>query len=390
MSDINNKSKESYLELIKSLNESAQVKETSQSSSSAPADGSVTLNNILITARENQATDIHLSPNTPLTLRKNGRLVPLTKYVFDAKQVERMISHDLPANIIESFRATGDAEYVHEIRGHGRFRTTLMFQRHGWELTARVIAQNIPTFESTGMPLSCAKLTKWAQGMILVSGPAGCGKTTTLAVLIEMINQSRPDHIVTIEEPIEIVYAAKKCQVTQREIGIHTESQHHALRAALREDPDIIVVSELRDLESIQLAVSAAETGHLVLGTMNTVNAVQTISLLIDSYPAEEQSIMRNMISESLRGIICQQLIPKKDGSGVVAAYEVLVVTPSVSNRIRKGEFGQITNDIALGKTFGMTLMENSLATLVHNDTISLEDAKDHAPNIVTFQQLMN
>ena len=172
------------------------------------------------------------------------------------------------------------------------------------------------------MTAACANLTKWAQGMVLITGPAGCGKTTTLASLIEMINVNRHDHIITIEEPIEIVYEPKHCQITQREINTHTLSQANALRAALREDPDILIVSELRDLTSIQLAVTAAETGHLVFGTMNTTNAAQTISSVIDSFPAEEQGIVRNMISESLRGVISQQLIPKKDGTGMVPAYE--------------------------------------------------------------------
>ncbi len=186
--------------------------------------------------------------------------------------------------------------------------------------------------------------------MVLITGPAGCGKTTTLAALVDLINQTRHDHIITIEEPIEIVYEPKQCQITQREINTHTLSQANALRAALREDPDILVVSELRDLNTIQLAVSAAETGHLVFGTMNTVNAVQTISSIIDSFPAEEQSIIRNMISESLRGVICQQLIPKKDGTGMVPAYEVLIVNPPVANLIRSNKITQINNAITTGK----------------------------------------
>ena len=277
-----------------------------------------------------------------------------------------LIRTALPKNILDRFEKTGDAEYVHTINGHGRFRMALMKQRNGWDLTARLIPMEIPKFENTGMPAACANLTKWAQGMVLITGPAGCGKTTTLAVLIEMINQNRHDHIISIEEPIEIVYEPKQCQITQREIDTHTLSQNNALRAALREDPDILVVSELRDLNTIQLAVTAAETGHLVFGTMNTVNASQTISRIIDSFPAEEQSIIRNMISESLRGVICQQLIPKKDGTGMVPAYEVLIVNPSVANLIRADKITQINNAIATGKSSGMILMDNSLENLAN------------------------
>jgi twitching motility protein PilT len=263
----------------------------------------------------------------------------------------------------------------------------IMKQRNGWDLTARLIPLEIPKFENTGMPASCAALTKWAQGMVLITGPAGCGKTTTLAVLIEMINQTRHDHILSIEKPIEIVYEPSQCQITQREIDIHSLSQSSALRAALREDPDILVVSELRDLDSIQLAVTAAETGHLVFGTMNTVDAAQTISSVIDSFPAEEQSIIRNMISESLRGVICQQLIPKKDGTGMVPAYEVLIVTSSVANLIRTSKISQINNAITTSRAIGMVLMDNSLMDLANKNLISTKEACDRATNPATMLQ---
>ena len=253
----------------------------------------------------------------PIIFRQYSHLVKITTESLNAEQVSRLITDALPKKFLERFDQTGDGEYVHTISGYGRFRMSLLKQREGWDLTARLIPMEIPKFENTGMPASCANLTKWAQGMVLITGPAGCGKTTTLAVLIELLNQTRHNHIVTIEEPIEIAYEPKLCQITQREINIHSLSQTNALRAALREDPDILVVSELRDLNTIQLAVTAAETGHLVFGTMNTMNASQTVSTIIDSFPAEEQSIIRNMISESLRGVICQQLIPKKDGTGM-------------------------------------------------------------------------
>jgi len=350
---------------------------------------SSSLNEILIFARQENASDVHLGALKPIVFRKLGSLKSITTETLSADQISRLINAVLPKDVHDSFEQTGDTEYVYTINGFGRFRMAIIKQRNGWDLTARLIPMEIPKFENTGMPNSCANLTKWSQGMILISGPAGCGKTTTLAVLVEMINQNRHDHIVTIEEPIEIVYEPKLCQITQREINTHTLNQGNALRAALREDPDILVVSELRDLSSIQLAVTAAETGHLVLGTMNTVDAAQTISRVIDSFPAEEQSIVRNMISESLRGVICQQLVPKKDGSGVIAAYEVLVVTSSVANLIRSNKIAQINNAMVTGKSYGMALMDNSLENLANKQIISKKEACDRASNPAAMAQLI-
>ena len=348
------------------------------------------LDEILIFARHEKASDVHIGAQKPIIIRQFGQLKNITTEPLNANQVTLLLTTALPKDILEIFEQTGDAQYVHTITGYGRFRMTIIKQRNGWDLTARLIPTEIPKFESTEMPVSCANLTKWAQGMVLITGPAGCGKTTTLAALVEMINQNRHEHIISIEEPIEIVYEPKQCQITQREINTHTLSQANALRAALREDPDILVVSELRDLNSIQLAVSAAETGHLVFGTMNTIDAAQTISCIIDSFPAEEQPIVRNMISESLRGVICQQLIPKKDGNGMIPAYEVLIVTSSVSNLIRTNKIAQINNAITTSKAMGMVLMDNFLEALAVNDLISTQDACDRATNPTNMLQIIN
>ena len=346
------------------------------------------LDEILIFARQEKASDVHLSTDKPISLRQFSKLKNITSDSLSAKQTYSLVVSALSPEILKRFETSGDTEYIYTIAGHGRFRMALMKQHDGWDLTARLIPMEIPKFENTNIPPACAKLTKWSQGLVLISGPAGCGKTTTLAVLIEMINQNRSDHIITIEKPIEIIYEPKQCQITQREVNTHTLSQDNALRAALREDPDILVVSELRDLQAVQLAISAAETGHLVFGTMNTVNATQTISRVIDSFPSEEQPIIRKMISESLRGVICQQLIPKKDGSGLVAAYEILIVNPSIANLIREGRINQINNAIATGKTFGMTLMDTSLQHLIADGTVSKEEASQHATNPSMMMQL--
>jgi twitching motility protein PilT len=339
------------------------------------------LNEILIFARQEKSSDVHLGAGKPVIFKQFGRLKIVTPEILSAEQVNNLIAATLPKNILDIIEESGDAEYVHTINGHGRFRMAVMKQREGLDLTARLIPMEIPKFENSGMPASCANLTKWAQGMVLITGPAGCGKTTTLATLVDLINQNRHDHIITIEEPIEIAYEPKQCQITQREINTHTLSQSNALRAALREDPDILVVSELRDLSTIQLAVSAAETGHLVFGTMNTINAAQTVSSVIDSFPAEEQSIMRNMISESLRGVICQQLIPKKDGTGMIPAYEVLIVTPPVASLIRSNKIPQINNAITTSRAIGMVLMDNSLEELAKKNLISKKEACERASN---------
>jgi len=345
------------------------------------------LDEIFAYARHSKASDIHMTAERPIILRQYGKMVNVTNEKLSATQIHMLLKNGVPTHIMAEFEATGDLEYVHTIQGYGRFRITLIKQRNGFDLTARVIPMEIPQFAATGMLASCANLTQWAQGLVLIAGPTGCGKTTTLAVLIEMINQSRHEHIITIENPIEIVYEPKQCQITQREINTHTLTQDNALRAALREDPDILVVSELRDLSTIQLAISAAETGHLVLATMNTVNAAQTISRLVDSFPAEEQTVIRKMISESLRGVICQQLIPKKDGSGVVPAYEVLVTTQSVANLIREEKVAQIQNVISTGKSFGMVLMDTSLEALLATDTITIDEARERATNPNNLQK---
>ncbi|MCA9407239.1 MAG: PilT/PilU family type 4a pilus ATPase [Candidatus Omnitrophica bacterium] len=348
------------------------------------------LDEILTFARKIKATDIHLCVNNPIILRMFGALKIASKEKLTAENTKRLIESCLTTEQLTEFLDYGDLQFVYIIEGAGRFRMTLMKQRFGWDLTVRLIPMTIASFEESKMPAACKELTKWAQGLVLVTGPIGCGKTSTLSTLVQMVNQSRLDHIITIENPIEIPFRPDKCQITQREVNTHTLSQANALRAALREDPDILVISELRDLESIQLAVSAAETGHLVFGTMNTNDAAQTISTLINSFPPDERAIVTNMISESLRGVISQQLVPKKDGSGVVAAYEVLIVTPAIANIMRKGQMQQINNAMTTGKSQGMTLLDESLEALVKSNIISAEEALVRAINPATIQQYMN
>lgn len=345
------------------------------------------LQDILLFTRKHKASDVHLSPGSPIILRRFGKLKPVTKDALTAEAIRTILNKGLPSEQMEIFKATGDVEFAHTLPGGGRYRVALVKQRFGWELTARVIPQKIHSFSESGLPEKCAELTRWATGMVLITGPMGCGKTTTLTTLVDMINRERKDHIITIEQPVEVIYQPSGCQITQREINRHTLSQGAALRGALRQDPDIIIISELRDVESISLAVSAAETGHLVLATMNTANAQRTINRLIDAFPPDEQDVVRNMISETLRGVISQQLVPLKDGTGVVPAYEVLLVTKAISNLIRKNNLHQLPSAMVTGRGNGMVLLDDSLKNLLQQGVIDGEEAFYRASDQRQFKQ---
>ncbi|MBD3420234.1 MAG: PilT/PilU family type 4a pilus ATPase [Chitinivibrionales bacterium] len=343
---------------------------------------------ILAFARACHASDIHLSVDKPIMIRHAGVLKQACKEMLTAKMLQAGVEDALPIDVMERLNAAGDLEAVYALPECGRFRITFMKQRHGIDVTVRVVPLKAFTFEQLGLPESCRTLTKWAQGMVLVTGPAGCGKSTTLVTLVEMINQSRNEHIIAIENPIEYVYTPACCRITQRQVGMHTGNQAAALRAALRQDPDIIVISELRDLESIRLAVSAAETGHLVFSTMNTTNASRTILRLIDSFPPGEQEIVRNMVSESLRGVVSQQLIPRADGSGVVPAFETLIVTTAISNMIRKNEMHQLANNMIMGRSSGMVILDDALRILVTRGIIKPQEACKRATMPKQFESM--
>lgn len=344
-----------------------------------------TLNQIFLYARSVNATDIHITCDTPITFRIAGNLTTVSAQPFSASDVERVIRQALRSDQLFELEESGDLEFVYTIQGAGRFRSTALKYRKGLSLTARLIPMKFRSVTDIGLPESCLDLTKWAQGMILVTGPAGCGKSTTLSSLIEYINETRNEHIITIENPIENIYPKAKSQVVQREVGLHTLSQNNALRGALRQDPDILVISELRDLESIQLAVSAAETGHLVFGTMNTTDAIRTIDRLIGSFPSDEQPIIRSMVSESLRGVISQRLLPSVDGKSVIPAFEVLKVTSPVSNMIRKNETHQLKSTMITGRKDGMVVFDDSLEELVKAGKITKETAQLYTDDKTRF-----
>ncbi|MBW8888924.1 MAG: PilT/PilU family type 4a pilus ATPase [Fibrobacteres bacterium] len=344
---------------------------------------------LLAYARQQHAADLHLSAGNPIMLRRYGALQAVSAEPLSQTSIRGWVESALGGEQFLAFEDKGDLEFIYTLPHHGRYRVTLLKQRRGWDVTARVIPDRIRSMEEAGLPESCRELTKWAQGLVLVTGPVGCGKTSTLATLVDIVNSERHDHIITIEEPIEIIYPPSNCRITQRQIGPHTLSHDAALRAALREDPDIIVISELRDLDTIRVAVSAAETGHLVFGTMNTTNATRTLNRLIDSFPPEEQGIVRNMISESLRGVISQQLLPRTDGEGMLPAFEVLTVTTAVANMIRKDEVHQLGTAMLTGKTAGMILLDDSLRYLVDRGLVNPAEAMCRATNPKDFEKYL-
>lgn len=332
-------------------------------------------NAMLREAVDRGSSDIHVHAGSPLMFRVNGQLAPGREGVVDSAQSELFAMSPLNAEQRDIFAQRGELDFCYSLDGVGRFRANVYRQQRGVDAVLRYIPPEAPSLDELGLPLSLAKFTNFHQGMVLVTGPAGCGKSSTLAALVDLINEERREHILTIEDPIEYLHPSKRCLVNQRSVHSHTESFARALRAALREDPDVIVVGELRDLETISLALSAAETGHLVLATLHTNNAIRTLNRIIGAFPADQQGQVRMMISESLRVVISQRLIPRADGQGRVAAIENLVVNRAVGNLIRENKTFQIHSILQTGASQGMVLLDHSIKALLDAGTISREDA---------------
>jgi twitching motility protein PilT len=344
-----------------------------------------TLQQILTKAVEAKASDVHIHGGAPLQMRVNGQLRELRTGVLDVAQVEAMLKDGLTPEQRAQFESGWDLDVAIALPGVGRFRASFYKQQRGWDAVFRAIPPSPPTLEALGLPAGLSKLTDFHQGLVLVTGPAGCGKSSTLAALVSMLNASRQDHIITVEDPIEYVHVPQGCVVNQRQANSHTKSFANALRAALREDPDIIVIGELRDLETIQLAISAAETGHLVMGTLHTNNAIRTINRILDVFPPKQQSQIRAMVSESLRAIVSQRLVLSADGSRRLPALEVLYVKPSVSNLIREEKTFQIRSIMQTGRSEGMCLLDDSLSDLVKSGQVSKAEARRHAEDPKRF-----
>ena len=341
---------------------------------------------LLATVREMGASDLHLSVGEPPLLRVGGKLERLKLSALTQEQVRKGVLSTLNARQKEILKATGEVDYCYAIPEVGRYRANAFEQRLGLCATFRVIPNIPPTFADLRIPGRLTELLDYHQGIIVISGPAGSGKSTTLAAIINLINETKPEHILTIEDPVEFVHPVKNSLVNQREIGGHTDSFARALRGALRQDPDVIVVGELRDAEVTRMALSAAETGHLVIATMHTTSAVQTIDRLVTSFPPEEQQQVRMGLSESLKYVISQQLIPRKDGQGRLAIFEVLKGTPSIANLIRDNKTFQIQSMMQIGSHVGMQTVDMALVELYEANLITAETAWTKAQKQETFE----
>lgn len=337
------------------------------------------LHKILSKAVWSKASDIHVPSGAPIQVRRNGRLERLDERASPPKEVGEMLLEILTEEQRKRFLETNDLDFSYEVKGVGRFRANVCRQHRGIDGSFRVIAEVIPSPEALGLPVNVPLLTKHHQGLVLVTGPAGQGKTTTIATLVDLINSEKPLHIITVEDPIEFVHPIKCAVVNQREVGKHTLSFANALRAALREDPDVIVVGEMRDLETIALAITAAETGHLVFGTLMTTNAAQTVDRILDSFPAGQQAQIRTMLSESLKGIVSQQLVPAADGEGRVLACELLLCNLAVANMIRERKTFQLNSVMQTSRNVGMQRMDDALFDLSQAGRITPETAMMYA-----------
>jgi len=325
---------------------------------------------------EQRASDLHLSTGMPPLMRKDGDIQPLQPDAapLSAPEVSVLLREIMPeANRVE-FDNRRDTDFAHEIEGVARFRANVFADRNGMGGVFRVIPSTILSAETLQLSPHILQLCHLTKGLVLVTGPTGSGKSTTLCALIDYINRHRREHIITIEDPIEFVHPNKQCLVNQREVRTHTDSFKTALRAALREDPDILLVGELRDLETIAIAIETAETGHLVFGTLHTTTAASTVDRVVDQFPADRQAQIRVMLSESLKGVIAQTLC-RKTGGGRVAALEVLLVNAAISNLIREGKTFQLPSMMQVGKANGMVMLNDALFVLVKAKTITREEA---------------
>ncbi|MCU1246323.1 MAG: twitching motility protein [Acidobacteria bacterium] len=334
------------------------------------------------------ASDFHLTVGRPPMLRTSGAMEPIRYRVVSEGDFVDMLRPVTPARIWEEWTLTGDSDYSYEIPGVARYRVNLFRQQRGAGAVFRVIPTKIMTLEQLGLPDQLRRVAAMRSGLVLVTGPTGSGKSTTLAAIIDLINETRSLHIITIEDPIEFVHPNKKCLIHQREIGNHATSFAEALKAAGREDPDLILVGEMRDLETIQMALSAAEKGTLVFGTLHTNNAAKTMDRIISVFPAAEQEGIRNVLGETIRAVVAQQLMPKV-GGGRVAALEILFASPAIGNMIREGKTPQITSAIQTGVKDGMIDMDGSIRRLFNEGKVTARAAYDKAIDKESFKDAL-
>ena len=330
------------------------------------------LKELLVNTIDMGASDLHLTVGVPPTVRKNGKLVQIGKENLLPNDIEKFAKEILESKY-DDYLEIGEYDISYSLTGVGRFRVNVFKQRNSDAIAIRVIALKIPTLEELRYPTVLKEIANKQRGLILVTGPTGSGKSTTLAAMINEINSSRQGHIITLEDPIEYLHKHKSCIINQREIGKDSKSYQNALKAILREDPDVILVGEMRDLETISIAITAAETGHLVLSTLHTIGAAKTIDRIIDVFPPYQQQQVKVQLSSVLQAVVSQQLIEKSDGSGRTAALEVMVTTPGIQNLIREGKTHQIESAVQTGSKYGMKTMDMALADLYKRGEISSE-----------------
>ena len=337
--------------------------------------------------KEQGASDLHLSSGSQPIFRLHGEMVRLNFKSLAHEEIQGLLYEIISEKQKGEFEAKKDLDFAYSIPDLARFRGNILMQHKGIAAVFRMIPSKILSADDLSLPEGVRKLTMLKKGLVLVTGPTGSGKSTTLAAMIDLINSTRKEHILTLEDPLEFIHENKSSLLNQRQIGEHSESFAAALRAALREDPDVILVGEMRDLETISLAMTAAETGHLVYGTLHTNSAAKTIDRIIDVFPKDSQEQARTMLSESLKGVVCQQLLRTAEGKGRVAAFEILVGTPAISNLIREGKTFQIPSIIQTAKKDGMQLMDQHLLDLLKTKKILPEEAYRCALDKKQFEQ---
>lgn len=338
----------------------------------------LSIQDLLIYAYENKASDLHLTVGVPPVYRINGKLTHYGRDNVTPEMVDSMVRAVLPEHKLEEYDEKGETDFNYSLEGYCRFRVNAYHQRNASALAARMITSSIPSIDDLNMPAVLRELADKPQGLILVTGPTGSGKSTTLAAMIDYINENKAKHIITLEDPIEYVHQHKKSIINQREVGIDTNSFANGLRASLRQDPDIILVGEMRDLETISTAITAAETGHLVFGTLHTSSAPTTIDRIIDVFPPHQQGQIRIQLANVLQGIISQRLFVKKDGNGRVAATEIMVGVPAITNLIRNEKIHQIPSVMQTSKALGMHTLESSIQSLVSSGQVSFKEARPY------------
>ena len=334
------------------------------------------INEILTEAITLKASDIHITVGVPVMIRLRGELCPLNDDVLTSSIVTALVHEIIPQDHFESFQENYQLDFSHSIPGVSRFRVNAYYQRGQMTLAIRPIPNKIPTFEELELPPILKAFMDKPRGLVLVTGPTGSGKSTTLAAMINYVNQNAHKHIITLEDPIEFQHKHNKCVINQREIGSDVKDFNSALRVALRQDPDIILVGEMRDLETIQIALTAAETGHLVIGTLHTSSAASTIERIIDVFPAEKQTQIRMQLAGSLVGVVAQRLFKRQDSDGRKAVCEIMVNTPAIANLIRQEKVYQIPSVIQTSKEMGMQTMEMAIKEQMMYGVIGMEDAK--------------